>query len=71
MITKANLSAERMAIAQNSCASSVRHLELAPFVTDHQAMNNHATAYVCSGFNCQRPTTDLQEMLNQLGVQNM
>jgi uncharacterized protein YyaL (SSP411 family) len=41
--------------------------ELAPFVAAHRPMDDRPTAYVCSGFSCRKPTTDIQEMLAQLG----
>ncbi|WP_419949400.1 thioredoxin domain-containing protein [Candidatus Palauibacter sp.] len=40
--------------------------EVAPFTRAYGARDGAATAYVCSGFTCQRPTTDVAEMLNQL-----
>lgn len=42
-------------------------VKLAPYLADYQTVNDQATAYVCSGFSCQRPTTEVGVMLKQLG----
>ncbi len=36
---------------------------LAPFTAAHAPLDGRAAAYVCSGFTCQRPTSDTSEML--------
>ncbi len=36
---------------------------VAPFVKNHGSAGGKATAYVCLGFSCKAPTTDIQEML--------
>ncbi len=41
--------------------------ELAPYLASYQTLGERATAYVCSGFSCQHPTTEVAEMLQQLG----
>lgn len=41
--------------------------EIAPFTKDFQMQEGKATAYVCSGQVCQRPTTDAKEMIARLG----
>ncbi|WP_419161249.1 thioredoxin domain-containing protein [Candidatus Palauibacter sp.] len=41
--------------------------EIAPFTGGYDLTAGKATAYVCSDFACQRPTTDASEMLSQLG----
>lgn len=41
-------------------------LKLAPWIEHHQALDETATAYVCSNFQCQQPTTNLQVMLTTL-----
>jgi hypothetical protein len=43
-------------------------VNLAPFVEPFAAINDKATAYVCSGHACKLPTNDVAEMLTQLGV---
>ena len=40
--------------------------EIAPFTAPHDLMDGKATAYVCTGFACRRPTTDIREMMEQL-----
>jgi uncharacterized protein YyaL (SSP411 family) len=35
---------------------------------DRPAVNGRATAYVCRGFVCQRPTTDLAELALSVGA---
>ena len=36
--------------------------ELIPYVKEHKALEDKATAYVCRNFACQMPTTDSQEL---------
>lgn len=40
---------------------------LAEFVREHKTIDNKATAYVCREYMCNMPTTDIEEMLRQLG----
>ena len=40
--------------------------EIAPFTAPHELLDGKATAYVCTGFACRRPTTDVAEMIEQL-----
>jgi uncharacterized protein YyaL (SSP411 family) len=37
-------------------------------LTDKPRINDRATAYVCSNYNCRQPTTDLKSMLDLLGI---
>ena len=37
-----------------------------PFVKNHISLEGRATAYVCRGYSCTAPTTDVDEMLSQL-----
>jgi uncharacterized protein len=39
---------------------------VAEYTRDMSAIGNKATAYVCSQFSCNEPTTDIDEMLKQL-----
>jgi uncharacterized protein YyaL (SSP411 family) len=39
-----------------------------PLLRDRRAVNGRATAYVCRGFVCQRPTTDLAELALSVGA---
>ena len=48
-------------------AAAARLEEVAPFTRAHGTPDGCATAYVCSDFTCHRPTTDVAEMLSQLG----
>ena len=41
--------------------------EIAPFTAAHDLLDGKAAAYVCTGFACRRPTTDVREMMEQLG----
>lgn len=41
--------------------------ELAEFVSDFGSIDGKATAYVCSNFQCELPTTDVAKMLSLLG----
>ena len=41
--------------------------EIAPFTAPHDLLDGKATAYVCADFACRRPTTDIAEMMQQLG----
>jgi len=43
-------------------------ITLAPFVKSFAAIDGKSTAYVCSGFACQQPTTEIDELLRHLGV---
>ena len=40
--------------------------QIAPFTEPHDLLDGKATAYVCTGFACRRPTTDVAEMVKQL-----
>jgi uncharacterized protein len=40
--------------------------EVADFVKTHVSVGGKATAYVCSGHACKRPTTEIQEMMDQI-----
>jgi uncharacterized protein YyaL (SSP411 family) len=42
--------------------------EVAPFVKDLKPLQGKATAYVCTDFTCQKPTTDVNEMIKILRV---
>ena len=48
---------------QNTNAEFVR---LAPFMESMVAKDGHATAYVCQRFMCKLPTTDIDQMLENL-----
>ena len=50
--------------AEASAAAALA--ETAPFTAPHDLLDGKATAYVCTGFACRRPTTDVSEMLKQL-----
>jgi uncharacterized protein YyaL (SSP411 family) len=39
-----------------------------PLLKDRKAIDGKATAYVCRGFVCDAPTTDLQTLKNSIGV---
>jgi len=41
---------------------------LAPYTATQRANGGKATAYVCQNFVCDRPTTDVDRMLQNLGV---
>jgi len=38
--------------------------DLCPFAVNHGTIDGKATAYVCSGFSCHRPTTEIDAMLS-------
>jgi uncharacterized protein YyaL (SSP411 family) len=42
-------------------------VHLAAYAKTYGALEGRATAYVCSNYSCQLPTTDVMEMLRQLG----
>ena len=42
---------------------------LAPFTRDYKATDKKATAYICTNFACQEPTTDPKKAAEMLGVQ--
>jgi len=44
-------------------------VNIAPFTKDLKAIGDRATAYVCTNFACQSPTTDIDDMLKLLNVQ--
>jgi len=44
---------------------------IAPFTKDMKSIDGKATAYVCSNFVCSKPTTDIQEMLMLLNINNL
>ncbi len=41
-------------------------LQIAGFMRDQTAIKGRATAYVCQNYSCNLPTTDIDEMLEQL-----
>lgn len=41
--------------------------KLAPFTASQKSKDDKATAYVCQDFSCRAPTTDIGEMLKNLG----
>jgi uncharacterized protein YyaL (SSP411 family) len=41
---------------------------VAPYLAEFRARDGKATAYVCTQWFCRNPTTDVGEMLRQLGV---
>ncbi len=41
---------------------------LADFTRFHHPINNRTTAYICQNHQCQKPTNDIQEMLQLLGI---
>ncbi|UCE27392.1 MAG: thioredoxin domain-containing protein [Candidatus Coatesbacteria bacterium] len=43
--------------------------ELAPYAEGFDTVKGKATAYVCSNFACERPTNDIGEMLELLGIE--
>jgi len=43
-------------------------LRLVPFASKMTTIQNRATIYVCQDFACQQPTTDIDKMLQSLGV---
>jgi uncharacterized protein YyaL (SSP411 family) len=43
-------------------------VRLAPFIKDLEPVHGTATAYVCTGFTCHRPTTDPGEMFRLLNI---
>ncbi len=47
-------------------AHSRKIIKIAPFTKDMKAARGKATAYICTNYACQRPTTDPQEMLEFL-----
>ncbi|MFW9935438.1 MAG: thioredoxin domain-containing protein, partial [Candidatus Thorarchaeota archaeon] len=44
-----------------------RITRLAPFTTHYKATNALPTAYVCTNYMCQNPTTDVKTLRNLLG----
>ncbi len=49
-------------------AGSTEIEKIAPFTISMKSQGGRATAYVCSGFNCKSPTTDIVEMSKMLRV---
>ncbi|WP_214768923.1 thioredoxin domain-containing protein [Exiguobacterium sp. s133] len=43
-------------------------LEIAPFIEDYQLIAGQPTAYLCHDFTCDQPTTNLDELLDQLDL---
>jgi uncharacterized protein YyaL (SSP411 family) len=41
---------------------------LAPFTVRYKSLGQKATAYVCSNYACQKPTTDIHQMRASLGI---
>jgi uncharacterized protein YyaL (SSP411 family) len=41
-----------------------------PLLQDRKVLEGKSTAYVCRGFVCDAPTTDLQTLKNSIGVFN-
>jgi uncharacterized protein YyaL (SSP411 family) len=44
-------------------------IELAPYATGFESYDGKATAYVCSNYACERPTTEPGKMLKLLGIE--
>jgi len=44
---------------------------IAPFTKDMKSLDGKVTAYICSNFTCSKPTTDIQEMLMMLNINNI
>jgi uncharacterized protein YyaL (SSP411 family) len=55
-------------IANNQKQAEISNL--AEFAQDFISIDGKATAYVCSNFQCELPTTDIEKMLSLLGVNN-
>ncbi len=45
--------------------------EMAPFTSRMTSIEGKATAYVCQNFSCQQPTTDINKMLQFIGVKDL
>ncbi len=45
--------------------------QMAPFTSRMTSIQNKATAYVCQSFTCQKPTTDINKMLQFIGVKTL
>jgi len=43
-------------------------LQIAPFTSRMTNIQGKATAYVCQNYTCQQPTTDIETMLQFIGV---
>ncbi|MCT4779714.1 MULTISPECIES: thioredoxin domain-containing protein [Exiguobacterium] len=41
-------------------------LKVAPFIADYHLIDSQPTAYLCQDFQCERPTTNLSELLHQI-----
>ncbi|OIN65839.1 thioredoxin domain-containing protein [Exiguobacterium sp. KRL4] len=41
-------------------------LKVAPFIADYRLIDSQPTAYLCQDFQCERPTTNLSELLHQI-----
>jgi len=41
---------------------------IAPFTAQYKSLKGKATAYVCSNYTCQKPTTDINQMRTALGI---
>ena len=52
--------------SQVVAASADASSSAVPLLSDRTALDGAATAYVCQGFACQRPTTDPSELAKQL-----
>ena len=42
--------------------------EIAPWISDYSVIDNKPTYYICEGFTCKRPTTNIKTVLNYLSV---
>jgi len=50
------------------CDKTAEHItEIAPYARDYKMIDDKATAYVCTNYRCQKPTTDIKIMLDLLG----
>jgi hypothetical protein len=48
-----------------------RICRISPRVASMVAMNDSPTAYICKEFTCERPTSDVGEMLKRLGKKSL
>ena len=50
------------------CALDEEDAGLIPLLADRPTRDGRATAYVCEGYACQKPTTDPEGLARQLGI---
>jgi hypothetical protein len=62
---------EKAVVFKPTSGDEARIDRLIPRVTSMTALNDAPTAYICKDFTCKQPTSDIEEMLRDLGKKSL